>query len=361
MEVNVGKNGVEKFMGQDKLMTAKEAIEKFIHDGDSFVFANCLSSMPLALTHEIIRQKKKKLMCFQQGGIEEIDQLIESETIDRLVLAYNFRAGGKRLVTPMDRVIKDGSIKLEEMTNHTLLSMMKAGAMGYPFIPVMSGIRVTDVVKKEGFLKDQRFAEVEDPFTGKKTLVVKGYNPDVALMHVQRADRMGNGQLWGAMINSKWAALAAKKVILSAEEIVESDVIKSSPHLTIVPAHKVAAVVECPWGAHPSELAGHYDYDMPFRALFVASSQSPEGFKAWFDEWLFGVSSREEYIEHYIEKFGEDTLNTMKAKPFMSASADYGFPFTQVWDKNDHSEQLGMTMEEFEKLLDEKGVLIDGN
>ena len=146
-----------------------------------------------------------------------------------------------------------------------------------------------------------------------------------------------------------------------AEKIVDSDVIKSSPHLTIVPAHKVAAVVECPFGAHPSELAGHYDYDMPFRALFVASSQSPEGMRAWLDEWIYGVSDRKEYIEHYVEKFGGDTLETLKSKPFVSTPADYGFPFTRIWDEDDNSEQLGMSMEEFIEMLDKKGVLIDGD
>jgi glutaconate CoA-transferase subunit A len=352
---------MEKFMDRDKLMTAKEAIERFVSDGDSFVFANCLYCMPLALAHELIRQKKKNLMCFQQGGIEEIDQLVESEVIDRLVLAYNFRAGGKRLVTPLDRAIKERGLKVEEMTNHTLLSMMKAGAMGYPFIPTMSGIRVTDVVKRRGFLGDQRFSEVTDPFTGEKVLVVKGYNPDFALMHVQRADRSGNGQLWGAMINSKWAALAAKKVILSAEEIVDTDVIKSSPHLTIVPAHKVCAVVKCPWGAHPSEVAGGYDYDMLFRVLFFASSSTPEGLKGWIDEWIFGVEDRAQYIKHYIDRFGEDTLDGLKAKSQKSVPADYGFPFTRVWNEKDYSDQLGMSMEEFEKMLGEKGVLIDGS
>jgi glutaconate CoA-transferase subunit A len=351
---------MEKYMGKDKVMSAREAISTFVKDGDSFVFANCLSSMPLALTHEMIRQKKKNLMAFQQGGIEEIDQLIEGDIIDRLVLAYNFRAGGERIVTPLDRAIRENRIQIEEMTNHTLLSMMKAGAMGYPFIPVMSGIRVTDVVKKKGFLGDQRFAEVKDPFGGKDVLVVKGYNPDFALMHVQRTDRAGNGQLWGSLINSKWAALAAKKVILSTEEIVDHDVIRSSPHLTIVPAHKVAAVVECPWGAHPSEVAGHYDYDMLFRALYIAMSQSPEGFKAWLDEWVYGVKDRAEYIKHYKEKFGNDILDPVKAKPFLSVPADYGFPFTQVWDENDYSAQFGMSMKEFVTMLDEKGVLIHG-
>jgi glutaconate CoA-transferase subunit A len=352
---------MEKFMETDKLLTAKEAIGRFVNDGDSFVFANCLYAMPLALSQELIRQKKRNLMCFQQGGIEEIDQLLEGDVIDRLVLAYNFRAGGKRLNTPLDRAIKEGRVVVEEMTNHTLLSMMKAGAMGYPFMPVMGGIRVTDVVKRRGFLGDQRFAEVEDPFTKRKTLLVKGYNPDFALMHVQRADRMGNGQLWGAMINSKWAALAAQKVILTTEKIVDTEVIKTAPHLTIVPAHKVCAVVECPWGAHPSEVAGYYDYDMPFRALFVGTSQSPEGFKAWLDEWIFGVADRKEYIEHYVEKFGEDTLDGLRAKPFLSEPADYGFPFTRVWDDNDYSQTLGMSMEEFVAMLSEKGVLIDGD
>ncbi len=91
---------MEKYMDADKRMTAAEAVGRFVNDGESFVFANCLYSMPLALTHELIRQRKKNLMAFQQGGIEEIDQLILSRVIDRVVMAYNFRAGGPRIVTP---------------------------------------------------------------------------------------------------------------------------------------------------------------------------------------------------------------------------------------------------------------------
>jgi len=352
---------MEKYMESDKLMTAREAVSRFVSDGESFVFANCLYCMPLALAQELIRQRKKNLMVFQQGGIEEIDQLVESGVVDRIVLAYNFRAGGKRLDPPLERAWKEKRVKLEEMTNHTLLSMMKAGAMGYPFIPVMGGIRVTDVVKQRGFLGDQRFAEVADPFSGKRTLVVKGYNPDIALIHVQRADRAGNGQLWGAMINSKWAALAAKRVILSAEEIVDTEVIRSSPHLTIVPAHKVCAVVHIPWGAHPSEVAGHYDYDMPFRALFFGSASTPEALGAWLDEWVHGVPDREGYIKHYIDKFGDRPLEKLKATPYISVPADYGFSFAGVWDDKDYSSQLGMSMKEFVQMLDEKGVLIHGN
>lgn len=351
---------MKKYMDPDKRMTAREAVDRFLKDGDSLVYANCLASMPLALAHEVIRAGKKNIMLFQQGGIEEVDLMIEGGVIDRLVIAYNFRIGGKRITPPLDRAMKEGRLRVEEMTNFTLLSIMKAGAMGYNFIPVLSGIRVTDVYKRKGFLGDQRFGEVTDPFSGEKTLVVKGYNPDCALMHVQRADKAGNGQLWGAMINSKWAALAAKKIILSTEKIVDSEVIKSSPHLTIAPAHKVCAVVECPWGAHPSEIAGNYDYDMIFRALFFASSGSPDAIKAWMDEWIYNVSDREEYIRHYIEKFGKKSLDVLKAKPFLSEPADYGFPFTRDWDSEGYCQKLGLRMDEFVKLLDEKGVMLEG-
>jgi len=351
---------MQKYMDRDKRMTAREAIEQFVNDGDTFAFANCLYSMPLALSHELIRQKKKNLMVFQQGGVEEIDQLLSARVIDRLVMAYNFRAGGRRLVTPLDRAMKENRVEVEEMTNHTLLSMMKAGAMGYPFIPVMSGIKTTDVVKKQGFLKDQRFGETIDPFSGEKTLVVKGYNPDFALMHVQRADKAGNGQLWGAMINSKWASLASNKVILSAEEIVDTEVIMSAPHLTIVPSHKVCAVVECPWGAHPTELAGHYDCDMIFRALFFGSTGNDESLEKWMDEWIFGMKDRQEYIQHYIELYGDDTLNALKAKPYLSTPADYGFTFNQTWNSDGYSNQLGLNKEEFVNMLKEKGGLING-
>lgn len=351
---------MEKYMERDKRMSASEAVERFLKDGDSLVYANCLASMPLALVHEVIRAGKKNLMLFQQGGIEEVDLMLEARVIDKLVVAYNFRLGGKRIMPPLDRAMKERRVQVEEMTNFTLLSMMKAGAMGYNFIPVLSGLRVTDVVKRNGFLKDQRFGEVTDPFSGEKTLVVKGYNPDCALMHVQRADKAGNGQLWGAMINSKWAALAAKKIILSTERIVDSDVIKSSPHLTIAPAHKVCAVVECPWGAHPSELAGGYDYDLIFRALYFASIGSPDSIKGWMDEWIYNISDREEYINHYIEKFGEERLAVLKAKPFLSEPADYGFPFTHEWNDEGYAEKMGMNMSEFVAMLDEKGVLLQG-
>jgi glutaconate CoA-transferase subunit A len=351
---------VKKFMDPDKRMSGAEAVARFVNDGESFVFANCLTGMPLALVHDLIRSGKKNLMLFQQGGIEEVDLLISAGAIDRLAVAYNFRMGGKRVTPPLDRALKEGRLQVQELTNFTLLAMMKAGAMGYPFMPVLGGMQVTDVVKKQGFLGDACFAEVKDPFDGEDVLVVKGYCPDFALMHVQRADKAGNGQLWGAMINSKWAALAAKRIILSAEEIVDTEVILSSPHLTIAPAHKVCAVVSCPWGAHPSELAGFYDYDMVFRALYFASLNNPEAMKAWMDEWIHGVSDRNEYRERYLGKFGREALEAIQARPFKSVPADYGFSFAPNWDEKGYSDKFGMSLDELARFMEEKGILREG-
>ncbi len=351
---------MEKFMERDKRMSGAEAIARFVNDGDSFVFANCLTGMPLGLVHDLIRSGKKGLFLFQQGGIEEVDLLISSGTIDRLAVAYNFRLGGKRVTPPLDRAMKEGRLQVEELTNFTLLAMMKAGAMGYPFLPVLGGMRVTDVIRKQGFLGDRCFAEVKDPFGGPDVLVVKGYRPDFALMHVQRADTAGNGQLWGAMINSKWAALAADRIILSAEEIVDTEVIMSAPHLTIAPAHKVCAVVPSPWGAHPSELAGFYDYDMVFRALYFAGVNDPDAMKAWMDEWIYGVSDRKGYLEHYLRKFGRERLEAIKARPLKSVPADYGFSFAPNWDERGYSENFDMTLDEFIRFMDERGILREG-
>ena len=351
---------MEKYMDTDKRMSGAEAVARFVSDGESFVFANCLTGMPLALLHDLIRSGRKHLMLFQQGGIEEVDLLISAGLIDRLVVAYNFRLGGKSVTPPLDRALQEGRLHVEEMTNFTLLAMMKAGAMGYPFIPVLRGMQVTDVVKKRGFLGNQCFGVVTDPFGGGDVLVVKGYTPDFALMHVQRADKAGNGQLWGAMINSKWAALAAKRVILSAEEIVDTEVILSTPHLTIAPAHKVCAVVSCPWGAHPSELAGFYDYDMIFRALYFASLNEPAAMKAWMDEWIYSVSDRADYLSRYAEKFGQENLEALKAQPLKGEPADYGFSFAPNWNREGYSERFGMSMDEFLAFMEEKGILREG-
>ncbi len=351
---------LEKYMEKDKRMTAREAVERFVSDGDSLVIANCLYSTPYALLHEIIRQGKKNLTVFQQGGIDELDQLILGGCVKTLAMAYNFRVAGERIQTVLERALRRGELEIEDYSNYTLLTMLQAGAMGYPFLPVMSGIRETDVYRVERAFKGQKFGEVTCPFTGEKVVVVKGRNPDVAVLHVQRADKFGNAQLWGAMINSKWACLASHRVIVSCEQVVDEETILRSPHLTVVPGFRVCAVVEEPWGAHPSELLGFYDYDMAFRSLFFMQTMSEEGARAWMEEWVYGVADRREYLQHYVERFGLRFLQELRAKPYTSIPADYGATGRGAWDENEVSFNFQMTRAEFLRALEEKGGFVDG-
>jgi len=351
---------LQKWMDEDKRMSANEAVELFVSDGDSMVIANCLYGTPYALLHEVIRQHKKDLTVFQQGGIDELDQLLLGKCVSKLAVAYNFRVAGERIETVLERALRAGEVELEDYSNYTLLTMLQAGAMGYPFLPVMSGIRESDVYRVERAFKGQKFGEVECPFTGEKVAVVRGRNPDVAVLHVQRADKFGNAQLWGALINSKWACLASDKVIVSCEHIVDSDTITRTPHLTLVPGFRVCAVVEEPWGAHPSELLGFYDYDMPFRALFFMQTMSEEGGKAWMDEWIYGLDDRRVYLQHYCDRLGLDYLEELKARPFPSIPADYGCTGRGAWDEEDMSFNFQMKYDQFIQAMEEKGGFVDG-
>lgn len=350
----------EKFMHEDKRMTAKEAIERYVSDGDSLVIANCLYGTPYALLHEIIRQGRKNLTVFQQGGIDELDQLLLAGCVSKLAIAYNFRVAGERIETVLERALRRGEVEVEDYSNYTLLTMLQAGAMGYPFLPVMTGIKESDVYKKETFYKGQKFAEVKCPFTGENVVVVRGRNPDVAVVHVQRADKFGNAQLWGSLINTKWACLASKRVIVSCEQLVDEDTILRTPHLTVVPGFRVCAVVEEPWGAHPAELLGFYDYDMVFRSVFFMQTMSEEGGKAWMDEWVYGVKDRSEYLQHYADRFGVKYLQEIKAKPFPSIPADYGGTGRGAWDEAGISFNFQMTYDEYIQALEEKGGFVNG-
>ena len=262
--------------------------------------------------------------------------------------------------TVMERALRAGEVEIEDYSMYTMTTMLQAGAMGYPFLPVISGIRESDVYHTESFFAGQKFAEVECPFTGEKMVVVKGRNPDVTVVHVQRADKFGNAHFWGALVGTKWACLAADKVIVSCEEIVDEETIMRSPHFTIVPGFRVCAVVEEPWGAHPSELLGYYGFDIVFRTLFFGSAARENTAKAWMDEWVYGVEDRKAYLQHYVERLGQRHLDNVKAKPCLSVPADYGGTGRRPWDEHGMSHDSLYSRQEFLEALVLDGEPSDG-
>jgi glutaconate CoA-transferase subunit A len=248
---------------------------------------------------------------------------------------------------------------MEDYTNFQYNARLVAGMHGFTFIPVLEGVIDTDLFRKRTFMGEDKYRIIKCPYTGKEILTVPAANPDVCIVHVQRADRYGNAQYWGALGSVAAAALCSKRIIVSCEEIVEHDVIKSSPHLTLIPAYRVDAVIEIPWGASPTEVIGYYNLDRFMFSLFAMACGDAKAMQAWIDEWVFGCNDREAYIDHYVHKFGSVTLNSVRAKAFYSAPANYGSAFTSIWDAEGRERNMGVTMEEFEKFLKEKGALYE--
>jgi glutaconate CoA-transferase subunit A len=344
---------------EEKIMTAKEAISRFVHDGDHLVIGNYTVGSCAELVYEVIRQAKKGFTLYSQSGIFDVEVLVGAGCVERLVTTYVLRAGGKKGGSAVERALNASSLQIEDYTNFDYNARMIAGMHGFSFMQVLEGVMATDLFRKRSFMGENKFRVIQCPYTGKNILTVPAANPDICIVHVQRADKYGNAQYWGAMGSVAAAALASKKIIVSCEEIVEHDIIQSSPHLTIIPAYRINAVIEIPWGAHPTEVLGHYNIDAFMYGLFMMADSTADGLKAWMDEWVYGCVNRAAYIDRYIQKFGSEVLDGIKAKAFYSAPANYGSAFTTRWDRDGRERFMGLTMEELEKTFQERGKLYE--
>lgn len=341
----------------NKVMTAGEAVREFINDGDHLVIGNYTVGTCSELVFEVTRQRKKGLTLYSQSGVFDVEVLVAGGCVDRLVSTYVYRAGGKEGGSAVERAMKAGTLQMEDYTNFQYNARFVAGMHGFTYMQVLEGAMVTDLFKKRSFMGEDKYRVVTCPYTGKQVLTVPAANPDVCIVHVQRADRFGNAQYWGALGSVAAAALASKRIIVSCEEIVDHDVIQSSPHLTIIPAYRVDAVVEIPWGAHPTEVLGYYNLDRAAYAFFFLADMTGDGMKAWMDEWVYGCRDRQAYIDHYMARHGAHMLDAIRAKAYYSAPANYGAAYTSCWDNEGRERTMGVTPEELEKIMEERGLL----
>lgn len=342
-----------------KVMSAREAIEKFVKDGDHLVIGNYTVGTCAELVFEVIRQQKKGLTLYSQSGVFDVEVMVAAGCVDRLVTTYVFRAGGRDGGSAVERAMKAGTLQLEDYTNFQYSARFMGGAHGFSFMQVLEGTMVTDLFKKRAFMGDDKFRVLDCPYTGKSIVTVPAANPDVCIVHVQRADKFGNAQYWGAMGSVANSALASKRIIVSCEEIVDHEVIKSSPHNTIIPSFRVDAVVEVPWGAHPTEVLGYYNLDRASMGMFFLADAKAEGLKAWMDEWVYGCRNRQEYVEHFISKNGIARLEALKARPYLSAPVNYGSAYDTCWDYDGRERTTGVTLPELELIMEQRGLLYE--
>ncbi len=312
---------------ESKVMTMKDAISKFVKDGMTLYMSGAFVNYADAAAHEIIRQGKKNLTFVESSAGDLLDQMVGAGCVDKAILSWSANEAfgpGHRF----RRAVEKRTLQVEDYSNFGLTTRLMAGAMGLPFMPILSqmGSSINEV---KGFLGENKLRPMDCPFTGRKVTLVPGINPDVSIIHCQRADEEGNLQVWGSLFSMKWGALSGKTIIASVEEIVDTDTIRKNPELTLVPGFRVSAVVHEPWGAHPGNVFGHYDSDWWSRYYYANFiSGDDDKFKKFMDEWVYGVEDRAGYIAHYIQKYGYKRLMRLKPKPFYSDPINYGtYPF----------------------------------
>jgi len=302
-------------------MTMREAIEANVNDRDFLFIGGYICRTPFSAIHEIIRRGFKDLAITRSNAADDFDMMIGAGVVSRFVgtfLSLGVYGLGRCLPTSDGEGIPR-KIQVEEYTNLSLPMMLMAGAMGMPFVPVKD-MMGSDLLNIKSFMGEGKYKIIDSPFDGSRTLLVPALEPDVAIIHVQQADKEGNAQMWGIGGDCQMGANAAKKVVVSCERLVSRETIGKDPSRTIVPAFKVSAVVEEPFASHPGYTPGFYDVDSAFGYMYQQASNTVEGFQAFLDEWVFGVEDRTGYIRHYIEKFGYAQFEALKA------DFDYSYP-----------------------------------
>ncbi len=296
-----------------KVIPLDEAVRQYVKDGDLVYAAGFTHLIPFAAGHEIIRQHKRDLTLARATPDLIYDQMVAGGCARKVIFSYmgNPGVGSLRIVRAE---IEAGKLEWEEYSHFGMISRLQAGATGLPFMP-MNPTAAGDLERV-----NPSYRTVKDPYNGGDVVVVPALNPDVAIVHVQRADADGNAHIWGIIGEQKEAAFAAKRVILTAEEIVDESIIRSDPNRTLIPGFIVDAVCEVPHCAHPSYTQGFYDRDNSFYLKWDEISSSREATLSYLDEWVYGVRDRTEYWE----KLGSEVHERLKIASRLSATVDYG-------------------------------------
>jgi glutaconate CoA-transferase, subunit A len=296
-----------------KLLPLSEAVSRNVKDGDTIYAAGFTHLIPYAAGHEIIRQGIQNLVLARATPDLIYDQMVAAGCARKVIFSYmgNPGVGSLRIVRGE---IEAGNLEWEEYSHFSMISRLQAGATGLPFMP-MNPTAAGDLEQANPL-----YRKVIDPYSGGEVVVVPALKPDVAIVHVQRADVQGNAHLWGIIGEQKEAAFAAERVILTTEEIVDEDVIRSDPNRTLIPGFIVDAVCQAPYCAHPSYTQGYYDRDNSFYLEWDEISKDRKTVQAYLDEWVYGVKDRAEYWE----KLGAEVHERLKVASRPSQVVDYG-------------------------------------
>lgn len=302
---------------KNKIMTMKEAVETFVHDRDTIVIEGFTHLICFAAGHEIIRQKIQDLVVCRLTPDLIYDQMIAAGCVRKVVFSWAGNPGVGPLYG-LRRAVEQGiprPVEIEEYTHFGMVARFVAGASKLPFMH-LNTFSASTLPEK-----NRKIKKIKCPYTGRVFATVPALNPDVAIIHVQRVDQDGNAQIWGLMGVQREAAFASKKVIIVAEELVDTSVIRSDPNRTLIPGMIVDAIVIEPFAAHPSYAQGYYDRDNQFYVDWYKISKELDGMDAYIADWIHGIPGRNEYIK----KLGKKKFNQLKADRRLAAPVNYGY------------------------------------
>jgi glutaconate CoA-transferase, subunit A len=304
-------------MAQSRVMPLREAIAAYVHPGMTVALEGFGHLVPMAAAQEIIRQQITKLTICRMSCDMMIDQMIAAGCVRTLISSFIANSSGGSL-HELRRALEGrggvAAITLEEYSHGGMVARYVAGAAKLPFYPIRSydGGDLATV--------NDSIRQVTDPYSGTPVSVVPPLNPDVSIIHAQRADGRGNVQAWGILGVQQETAFAGRRVLVTVEEIVGDDVIRGDPNRTIVPSQVVDAVAVCPFGAYPASVQGYYERDDAFFREWSEMGRAEGAVGRWVDEYVRGTADHAQYIA----RIGAERLDRVRVDEALSRPVNYG-------------------------------------
>jgi glutaconate CoA-transferase subunit A len=311
--------------GTDKVMDLKTAVGRFVKDGAHISIGGfTVNRNPMAAVYEIIRQRKQNLHLYAHSNGQGVDELVGGGCVSRIEIAY---AGNGRFAPTCIRfrkAVQQGTLKVEDYSNYQMTLRFLAGAMGVPFLPTRSSLG-TSLLTVWGFtaperrrdprIPNRKVSVLDNPFDGwggaDKVVLVPAITPDVTILHVQKADRAGTARIEGLTFADVEQAKAAAHVIVTCEELVETDVLRENPDLNRLPFFCVDAVVPIAYGAYPTACYRYYDYDPVYLNAYRKAAADEEKHAAYLRDHIFEVKDH----ASFVERQGADRIAEIAADP----------------------------------------------
>jgi len=295
-----------------KVTTLVEAVASIPSGSHLALSGFAITRCTMAFAREVIRQGIKGLTISQCVGAMDADLLVGAGAVARFIYGGGSLDRFGRLAC-VNRGIEEGTLIAEEYSSLSIAFRYLAGSLGLPFIPIRS-LRGSDLMQRLQEQSHSEISTIEDPFTGDLWLVLKPLLPDVAVIHVQVADEEGNSWILGPRWDNVEQAKASKRTIILTERIVPTEMIRRDPEKTVIPGFLVSHVVELPFAAHPTSAYRVYDYDAEEIERYVEATRTPETFRIYLDQYVYGPRDHWDYLERVG---GMRRLNRLLADPIL--------------------------------------------